>query len=131
MSPDRRMVAKALLAMRPAEKDSLVDQAKEAESRDPKIDPKSHDCLMASAGGAAAVYRHVISVPSDTVHFDYSSSPFGREKSGECTLAKWRQWAARATVQHWSSTEIFIPGAGWQLHSDILAVAQPGECDML
>ena len=117
--------------MRPAEVESLVSQARIADNRDPKTDPKSHDRLMASAGGAAAVYRHVISVVSDTVYFDYGSSPFGRDKSGQCIIEKWRQWAMKATVQHWSSTEIFVRGAGWQLHSDILAVAQPEKYAML
>ena len=131
MSPDRRLIQQSLLTMRPAEIESLLDQARIAESRDPKINPKSYDRLMASAGGAAAVYRHVTSVVSETVYFDYGSSPFGRDKSGHCTLEKWRQWAAKATVQHWSSSEILVRGAGWQLHSDILAVAQPEKCAML
>lgn len=109
--------------MRPDDKDRLVIQALAVERRDPKIDPKYADCLMVSAGGAAAVYRHVVSVKDGTVYFDSSSRPFGAEKSGHCTLDKWRKWATRATVQHWSSTEMYVRGAGWQLHSDILAVA--------
>lgn len=122
MSPDRRLIEKALQTMRPEERARLMNEALAAERREPRIDPKYADCLMASAGGAAAVYRHVVSVQDGTVHFCYSSQPFGAERSGRCTMEKWRQWATRAVVHHWSSTEIFIRGAGWQLHSDILAV---------
>lgn len=123
MSAERRIIQEKMRTMSAGLASRIVEEAKAADIRDPKTDLSANDCLMASGGGASALYRHVTVVLDGTVHYTYSNSPFGRDHCGSWTIEKWRQWARRATVHHWASKEIYIPGLGWQLHDDILTAA--------
>lgn len=98
----------------------IVTAAERAAARDPRIDPSYADCLMTSAG-AAAHFRHVETVQDGLVYYRASSSFGDRHgRPGRCSLERWRKWAMRATIHHWASVEIFVPGAGWELHDDVL-----------
>jgi hypothetical protein len=76
MSPYQRLIEKAMLTMRPAEIEGLLDQARIAESCDPKVNPTSYDRLMASAGGAAAVFGEGSTrITSATTYFRNGNGP--------------------------------------------------------
>jgi hypothetical protein len=115
----RRLVS-AFLQSSPSCRENLLAKARAAMDRDPRIDPAFTDHLMASAGGAAALYRQVIAVLEGTVHYTYSNRPFGRDKHGECTMKAWRKWAQRAVIKRKSSIELYVHGYGWALHEEIL-----------
>lgn len=112
----------AFLQCSPSYRGDLLRKARAAVDRDPRIDPAFTDRLMASAGGAAALYRQVVAVLDGKVHFSYSNQPFGRDKHGECTLKAWRKWATRAIVERRSSIELYVSNYGWALHDEILEV---------
>lgn len=96
--------------------------ASQADNRDPKENPSYLDKLMASAGGAAARYREVISCIGQTVCFKESNRPFDRHgQIREMPLAKWQKWASKAQVEFRASLQTSVPGVhGYWLHSEIL-----------
>jgi hypothetical protein len=120
VSSEMRRLVNAFLQCSPSCRESLLTKSHAAIERDPRTDPAFTDRLMASAGGAAALYRQVVAVLEGTVHYTYSNRPFGRDKHGECTLKAWRKWAQRAVVQRRSSIELYVHGYGWALHEEIL-----------
>lgn len=123
ISHELRRVARAFHRCPSSMQEELLAKARTADVRDPKMDPAFMDRLMASAGGAAATFRQVESVIEGVVYFYSSNSPFGKDKLGQCTIEKWRKWASRASTEHRSSIEIYVPGAGWTLYDDVLAAA--------
>lgn len=122
ISCEMRRLVNAFLQCSPSCRDDLLAKARAAVNRDPRTDPAFTDRLMASAGGAAALYRQVVAVLDGKVHYTYSNRPFGRNRYGECTLPAWRKWAQRAIVERQSSIELYVRGYGWALHGEVLEI---------
>ncbi|NEX60100.1 hypothetical protein [Noviherbaspirillum galbum] len=100
----------------------LIANASAGDTRDPRITPSRLDKLMASAGGNAAQYRIVHVVEDDIVTYIKTSRPASDEGvTRQCTLASWRNWAAKAVVVHQASLSFYIPDAGWMLHWEVIA----------
>ena len=119
---------RALAEMPKESVERLVRWALAASKRDPRETPAYLDKLMAPSGPGRARFRSVVSVVEGVVYFRESSRPFDDHGKSAClSLAKWRKWAAKASVQHKASLQALIyPLPGYWVEWEIL-----GACEAL
>jgi hypothetical protein len=113
---------RALAEMPEESVDRLVRWALAASRRDPRVCPAYLDKLNAPSGPGRARYRGVVCVVDGVVYFRESSRPFDDHgKPGSLLLAKWRKWAAKASVQHKASLQMLVyPLPGYWVEWEIL-----------